>query len=101
METKISLTDGNGTSVALPPSALEMVMARNGEVVAYFTGANETEIRVVVDMEDLRGETCYTGARDPHSAAWVYDRLYDPVGDRKVKKIQVLSREEKGGLKSA
>ena len=90
MKTKISVTDGK-ISMAFPANALELVYAKQTEVIAYFKATNNRIVRVVIDLEALKSNENWVGVGTPTCANWIFDDISERYGEMMVKRIEVLN----------
>lgn len=90
MKTKVSVTDGK-ISMAFPANALELVYAKQTEVIAYFKATNNRIVRVVIDLEALKSDPNWPGAGGPTCANWIFDEISEKYGELMVKRIEVLN----------
>jgi hypothetical protein len=90
MKSKINITDGK-VSMSFPSSSLEMVYAKQTEIIAYFRGANDKKVRVVIDVDEFNTNEYWVGLGKSESASWVFDDLCERYGEVKVKRIDILN----------
>lgn len=90
MKTKVSVTDGK-ISMAFPASALELVYAKQAEVIAYFKATNNRIVKVVIDLEALKSNENWPGVGGPTCADWIFDEISERYSEIMVKRIEVLN----------
>ena len=77
--------------MAFPAKALELVYAKQAEVIAYFKATNNRIVKVVVDLEELKSNPNWPGVGGPTCANWIFDEISEKYGELMVKRIEVLN----------